>query len=355
MFFSAPVLERTGGRELTGDNNDMLAGAMLFIRLRLLGDIVFTIPAIRIFKERFPDTSLHYVVEERFSEVAGLLPGVDSVITVPRRRGWRDVLAFRRQVRALGIRTVVDFHSGPGSALLTLASGARHRVGYRTPNRNWAYNRLVERHDPGRSVHSVDNQARLLEALGIAAGEAPPYPVLDTRSFPVSFRLAPLIAIQPKVVVHLGAGNRFRDWGEDHFTDLARRLGGDKVAVVLIGSSPEEQQRASRLSRLPNVHDLSGPLPVRELLALIAASTAYVGADSGPLHLASLTATPLVALYGPNRTAVSGPWRRDALEVLELEMACRPCSQRRCKYGTIPCMRNISTEKVHEALSKFIH
>ena len=102
------------------------------------------------------------------------------------------------------------------------------------------------------------------------------------------------------MVVHLGAGNRFRDWGEDHFTDLARRLGGDKVAVVLIGGSPEEQQRAARLSRLPNVHDLSGPLPVRELLALIAASTAYVGADSGPLHLASLTATPLVALYGPN-------------------------------------------------------
>ncbi len=73
---------------------------MLFIRLRLLGDIVFTIPAIQLFKQRFPGTRLHYVVEERFSEIAGIIPGVDSVITVPRRRGWRDILAFRRQVRA---------------------------------------------------------------------------------------------------------------------------------------------------------------------------------------------------------------------------------------------------------------
>ena len=74
----------------------MLASSdVLFIRLRLLGDIVFTIPAVRLFKERFPGTRLHYVVEERLREIAALIPGVDSVITVPRRRGWRDFLAFR--------------------------------------------------------------------------------------------------------------------------------------------------------------------------------------------------------------------------------------------------------------------
>ncbi len=328
---------------------------LLFIRLRLLGDIIFTIPAIRLFKEHFPASRLHYVVEERYREIAELIPGVDSIITVPRRRGLRDVLAFRRQVRALGIRTAVDFHSGPGSAMLTLASGAWLRLGYRTPNRNWAYNRLVERHDPARSPHSVANQARLLEPLGIRSLEIPPYPPIDTGAFPVSSRLVPLIGMQPKVVVHLGAGNRFRDWGEDHFSDLVQRLVAGKIAVVLIGGSREEQERAARLGRIPGVHDLSGPLPLRELLALISASAAYVGADSGPLHLASLTATPLVALFGPNRTAISGPWRREALEVIELEMDCRPCSQRSCKYGTIPCMRDISTDQVHEAVRKFIH
>jgi len=328
---------------------------VLFIRLRLLGDIVFTIPAVRLFKDRFPGIRLHYVVEERFADIAGLIPGVDSVVTVPRRRGWRELLAFRSQVRKLGIGTVVDFHSGPGSALLTLVSGAKRRLGYRTPNRNWAYNLLVKRHDPDRSPHSVPNQARLLEALGFDCRDVPPYPAIDTSSFPVSPRLLPLMGLLPKVVVHLGAGNRFRDWGEDHFVDLAQRLGAGNVAVVLIGGSPEERERAQRMSSIPGVLDLTGPLPVQELLALIADSSAYVGADSGPLHLASLTATPLVALYGPNRTAISGPWRQGALAVIELEMACRPCSQKSCKYGTIPCMRDISTDKVYEAVSTFIH
>jgi heptosyltransferase-1 len=328
---------------------------VLFIRLRLLGDIVFTIPAVRLFKQRFPGARLHYVVEARFAEIAALIPGVDSVVIVPQRRGWRDLLAFRTQVRRLGVRTVVDFHSGPGSALLTLASGAPRRLGYRTPNRNWAYNMLVDRHDPCRSPHSVHNQARLLEALGVDCRDIPRYPAIATGSFPVSPRVAPFMGLLPKVVVHLGAGNRFRDWGEDHFVDLAQRLVADNVAVVLIGGSLQEQERARRLSPIPGVHDLTGPLPVKELLALIADSSAYVGADSGPLHLASLTATPLVALYGPNRTAISGPWRQKALAVIEQEMACRPCSQKSCKYGTIPCMRDISTDKVYEAVRTFIH
>lgn len=340
---------------MTGGNGAGIKGNVLFLRLRLLGDIVFTIPAVALFKERFPGVRLHYAVEERFAEIAGLIPGVDGVVTVPGRRGMRDLLAFRRRLRELGVSTVIDLHSGPAAALLTLASGAAVRAGFRTPNRNWAYNRLVERFDPARPAHSVHNQARLLEAVGIVGAAPPPYPPLAPSAFVVSRRLAPLIDVRPKVVLHLGAGNRFRDWGEEHFADLARRLGSQGVAAVLVGGSPAEQQRAARLSRLPGVHDLSGPLPVRELLALIASATAYVGADSGPLHLASLTATPLVALYGPNRTAVSGPWRRGKLAVVELEMACRPCSQRRCKYGTIPCMRDISTDRVHEAVSQFLH
>ena len=59
------------------------------------------------------------------------------------------------------------------------------------------------------------------------------------------------MGMQPKVVVHLGAGNRFRDWGEDHFVDLAQRLVAGNVAVVLIGGSPRRAGTRARLSLYP--------------------------------------------------------------------------------------------------------
>jgi heptosyltransferase-1 len=340
---------------LTRGQDEFNETDMLFIRLRLLGDIVFTIPAIQLFKQRFPGTRLHYVVEERFGDIAGIIPGVDRVITVPRHRRLKDILAFRRKIKELGIRTLIDFHSGPGAAVLSLASGAPRRIGYRTPNRNWAYSERVDRFLDSTPTHSVANQARLLEMIGIVAKDIPPYPEIDVSAFPRSARLESLPETHPRVVVHLGAGNRFRDWGMDHFAALVQRLSSEKIEVILIGGSPEERARAARLAAVQGVLDFTGPMPTRELLALIAGADAYVGADSGPLHLASLTATPLVALYGPNLAAISGPWRRDDVRIIELPMECRPCSQRNCKYGTIPCMRNISVEKVHDAVSQSIH
>jgi ADP-heptose:LPS heptosyltransferase len=343
-----------GGNILTSAAFDPSIRDILFIRLRLLGDIIFTIPAIELFKRRFPDARLHYVVEERFAEIAGIIPGVDDVIVVPARRGCMDILAFRRKIKSLGIQTVVDFHSGPGSAVLALASGAACRIGYRTPNRNWAYHCLVDRKGASPQAHSVHNQARLLEKLGIAIDDIPPYPVGLGASFPPPARLAAVRDIHPRVVVHLGAGNRFRDWGGENFSALIRRLSDRGVSTLLIGGDGEEKARAAALRAIPLVHDFSGPMPARELLALIAGAEAYVGADSGPLHMASLTATPLVALYGPNLAEISGPWRKERVEIVQLEMACRPCSQRRCKYGTIPCMRNIGVDKVYETVGKFI-
>ena len=327
---------------------------VLFIRLRLLGDIIFTIPAIQLFKKSWPRSRVHYVVEERFHEIASIIPGIDRVITVPDRIGWRDVWDFRKKIRALGIQTAVDFHSGPSSALLTLASGSAKRVGYRTPNRNWAYTDLVPRRIGALPSHSVSNQARLLEKLGITAGPIPAYPVLDLSGFPVSERLAAVRGVAPKVVIHLGAGNRFRDWGEENFSALILALSARQIPVFLIGHNEKEKSRAGILSRIPHTYDFSGTLAIHEMLQLISSAAVYVGADSGPLHLASLTQTPLVAFFGPNLAQISGPWRNERVEIMQLDMPCRPCSQRKCKYDTIPCVSNITVEKVYDAVSKFI-
>jgi ADP-heptose:LPS heptosyltransferase len=336
------------------DHGDIFPEDVLFIRLRLLGDIIFTIPAIAIFKARRPQSRVHYVVEERFREMAAIIPGIDNVITVPAKPGWRDIRDFRKKIKSLGIRTAIDFHSGPTSALLTFASGAAKRVGYRTPNRNWAYTHMLPRNSGALPVHSVVNQARLLEEIGVPAGAVPGFPALDLSRFPLSERLAAVADIGPKVVIHLGAGNRFRDWGMENFSALISSLSARQIPVFLIGRNEAEKLRAATLSKIPLTYDFSGTLTIPELLHLIAGAAVYVGADSGPLHLASLTKTPLVGFFGPNLAEISGPWRKERVEILQLDMPCRPCSQRKCGYDTIPCMRNIAVEQVYDAVNKFI-
>lgn len=86
---------------------------------------------------------------------------------------------------------------------------------------------------------------------------------------------------------------------------------------------------------------------------MISESTVYVGADSGPLHLASLTNTPLVALYGPNLPEISGPWREKNVTIIRRPMPCQPCKQKKCIYGIIPCMKNITLDETYEAIIRY--
>jgi len=324
---------------------------ILFIRPRLLGDIVFTIPAVQLYKKNYPESEIYYLAEERFQEAAEIIPGINEVLTVPDRMGIKEIIRFRKKIKKLGIQTVIDFHSGPRSALLTLLSGAKNRIGYRTPNRNWAYNQLVPRKSENLNSHSVENQARLLTPLGIDTQEIPVYPEIEISSGHVSDKITKILEINKKVVIHIGAKKRYRDWGIENFSSLIKLLIRDNYNIFLIGKGEEEEKRGKYLK--DNIHDFTGKLSIREMLFVIAHSDVYFGADSGPLHLASLTHTPIVALYGPNIPEISGPYRNENVTIIQLDLDCIPCPQKSCKYDEVKCMTGIEVSEVYQAVKKF--
>jgi ADP-heptose:LPS heptosyltransferase len=92
-----------------------------------------------------------------------------------------------------------------------------------------------------------------------------------------------------------------------------------------------------------------------ELRALIARATVYIGGDSGPMHLASTTETPIVALLGPTLPERSRPWRDRRLRVEIVDagpLPCRPCDQRRCIPGDFRCLTRIGPEQVATAVER---
>ena len=58
---------------------------ILLVRLRLIGDVVFTTPAIRALRRHYPDARIAYIVEEEAAAVVRGNPHLDEVIVVPAR------------------------------------------------------------------------------------------------------------------------------------------------------------------------------------------------------------------------------------------------------------------------------
>ena len=171
---------------------------ILLIRLRLIGDVVFTTPAVAALKHRFPDASITYLVEPAAEPVVRHNPHISSLVVVDRPRGWRRMSYDARLAWTLRRRrfdVVIDFHGGPRSSFLTWATGAPTRIGYAIPGRTWAY---TERLPWTRALvpprHSVRNQWDLLAPLGIGrpAEGQPPVEMAedDTAARHVRARLA---------------------------------------------------------------------------------------------------------------------------------------------------------------------
>ena len=118
------------------------------MRLRLIGDVVFTTPLIRALRRAHPEARITYLVEREAAPVVRNNPHLDEVIVAPRTRGARritDDLALARRLRRERFDLVLDLHGGPRSAWLTWATGAPERIGYDITGRRWMYTRIAPR------------------------------------------------------------------------------------------------------------------------------------------------------------------------------------------------------------------
>jgi heptosyltransferase-1 len=232
---------------------------ILLVRLRRIGDVAMTAPAVALLKKSLPQASLTYLVEEPFRRLVEGLPGVDRVLAVPAKQNRREFLKLLRSVRRERFDAVLDFHGGPRASWITALSGARFKVGYAIRRKGFLYDIRVPRRPDQGTLHSVQTHAALVRALGCAFEDAqipalglPPGTTEDIRHVEDVLKETGLGA-GPFVVIHTGAGNAFRDWGEDNFAGLIEILGHRPgLRFALIGG-PGDAARPGRRpeSRLP--------------------------------------------------------------------------------------------------------
>jgi ADP-heptose:LPS heptosyltransferase len=245
------------------------------------------------------------------------------------------------------------------------------RIGYRIAGRTWMYTHVVDRSPDLGPRHSVLNQWDLLAPLAIGAADRARDPIHiapdPCAAIEVDRRLRSLGigADHDVVVIHVSAGNPFRRWPIESFFELVVRLASaDSRRRILLTSGPSERAAARRVAdaaraRLGGAEQVpdTGDFSLAELRALVDQAAVYIGGDSGPLHVASATTTPIVALFGPTLAARSMPWRdpRWFAEAVDAgPLPCRPCNQRECVTDDFRCLSMITAQQVAEAAERAI-
>jgi heptosyltransferase-1 len=352
---------------------------ILLVRLRLIGDVVFTTPMIRALRRYDSTAHLTYLVEPSAAPVVAANPHLSEVLVVPHSRGWariREDLTLARRLRAAKFDVAVDMHGGPRSAWLTWASRAPVRVGYDVPGRSWMYTRVVARSKTFRPRHAVENQWDLLSAAIDASVSTAPDPEHDgvemrvtdeqRRSADRTLESLGVRSGARLTVLHVSAGNPFRRWPEAAFAHVAAELASrDENSWVLVSAGPSDREAVSRVltdarrqAGLSAARIVNGEvLSLTELRAVLDRAALFIGGDSGPLHIAATSEVPIVGLYGPTLPVRSAPWRPRRFRTTSIDagaLPCRPCDQRVCAPGDFRCLTSIPAAQVIDAATALL-
>ena len=337
---------------------------ILIIRLGALGDVVNVMPAVAGLRRAHPQAHLAWLVEEAPSSLVGLDRDVDEVIVFPRRsyshalrRPWLwpwlvvALVRFTAGLRRRRFDRVLDFQGHLKSGLLAVSTLAPWRAGYcRGHGREGSHLFLNVRVTPPHGAVSRRDRALALAramdptlqpaAPDITASAEGEGPVQDFLR-----RLGP----GPRVIIHPGSSRygRFKRWPAPRFGQLARRLADACGAASIITHGPQESE--ALLEQVAEAAQRAAALAPRlslpELIALLRASDLFVGADSGPLHVAGILGVPSVAIFGPKDPRVYAP--PGARVVRREDLDCSPCTRRRC--GDPKCLLGLTVDQVAEA------
>lgn len=367
-FTTLPVLPQAAERETSCSAWGANVKRILCVRLDRLGDILMTTPAIHALRTSAPGRHITLLTSSVGAMAAPYLCDVDEVIAydapwhalLPSTSAHAD-LAMQRRLESGRFDAAVIFtvysQSALPAAMLCYLAGIPRRLAHCRENPYGLLTDWVCETEPHGGVrHEVERQLALVAKIGATC--------TDTRMrFAVGARgrqaLGARLAARgvppngPWFVIHPGASAPSRRYPPERFGEVAASLARSSAWPILLTGSAEEAPlireviaKAGPAARV-RLHDLSGLLSIDELAALIESAAVLITNNSGPVHLASALATPVVDLYAltnPQHT----PWQTEQ-RVLFHDVDCRWCYRGVCPQGHHRCLLGVPAEDVAAA------
>jgi ADP-heptose:LPS heptosyltransferase len=238
---------------------------------------------------------------------AEIIPGADGRVLIDLTQPLETI----RRIRERRVDVLFDFTSWQRiTAFYSMLGGAKFTVGFRTPGqwRSRGYDRTVE-HRADR--HEVEN----FRALLAGSGFTPPIAGTHLPAINVAAPPAPLYPREPDIVaLHLWASGQrswLREWPEERWIELAKRLAGPQTLFLITGA-PADRPRTDPFVARMNAAGLRAeafvsPDGFRTLANLLRRARLVVSVNTGVMHLAAIAGAATIAINGPNRNGRWGP------------------------------------------------
>jgi heptosyltransferase-2 len=358
--------------------------AILVVRLDEIGDVVMNSPFLRELRRNAPQAWITLVVKPGTLNLVERCPYANEVLAFDWRAGVARALRLhgralrlaatrlwrRRFDLAINPRWGADHYHG---IYLTYFSGAPRRVGYSEGvcltkrEMNAGCDRMfTDLLTDASPRHEVERNLDVIRFLGGDVVDSGLEVWLDEQDR----EFAAQTLAQHRVDAHTllialaaGAGAPKRYWPIERFVELGcLMLREYRPRLLIVGGRGDAQLGERFEAELGDrVINLAGRTTLRQTAALLQRCHLAISNDSGPMHLAAATGTPLLAISchprggaakHENSPVMYGPWGTPHL-VLQPEQPRAPCRDG-CESDQPHCILGVSVDDAFDAARQLL-
>jgi ADP-heptose:LPS heptosyltransferase len=336
---------------------------ILIIRLSALGDVAMTIPVIYSLAQRYHQHLFVMVTRPSFSELFINRPKNLKLFIFDSECNHKGVVGLVRlvtELHQLKPDMIADLHNVIRSWIIDLfflmigkrvAMVDKDRYGRLSLLR---HNKLQKRNfitryfDVFRRLH-LESEANFSTLFPHGSGIITNKEIGEILSKTKSIGIAPISRFKNK------------NYPIELMVEVIHQLIAVGYHIFIFGSKDDGKIIMNHMQEnIPQCTNLSGQMDIKGELSIISHLDVMVSMDSANMHLASLTSTPVVSLWGATTPACGFlGYGQEMNNAICLNLDCQPCSiagSDKCALHSFKCMTEIKpsviVEKVIQATDR---
>ncbi len=331
-----------------------LVNKILIIKPGAIGDVLLSTPVIENLRLNFPYAEINYLTQSFCKDVLTDNPYLTRVLTYDLKKGDSSYCLIKN-VNKQKYDLIIDLFCNPRTAIITLNSEAKYRVGFPFSWRRIAYNIKVK--PRSSEVHNIEFNLDTLRALDLKIVSNKPKFFLNAvhAEFADKFFAANNLNGNRVIGINPSGTWETKVWYLEKFIELCKRL-SEKNKILIFWGYGNEKLDAEKIQQAVGENAILIPeVNLKYMGALLKKCDLFVTNDTGPMHIAWSMGVDVAAIFGPTNSHLQGPLSENSLVIKNESLSCLGCNL--TKISECPnehkCMRDLSVDEVYAKIMKF--
>ncbi len=268
------------------------------LRLSALGDIVMCLPLIRTLQKSFPHAEISWIIGETFYPLFEKVEGV-HFIPLAKIRSWKDYIRAHKKLAPYQFDVLLATQASFSAHLVYTLIDAKRKIGYDRLRSKDLHPLFIDERIESHKEHTVEGFLRFAKTIGaerISYDGSIPLPETK-RGYDF-----------PYFVINPCSSKKEKDWDYSNYISIIAWVKENyQITPILVGS-PADFAVCDYLEKEGGALNLCGKTSLIELAALIKDARFLLSPDTGPAHIASALGTPVVGLFAPTSSKMTGPY-----------------------------------------------